>query len=127
MLPMAPVALFNFAYNRGMLATRFPDVLPLFDRVQFWINSIGFPAGIAIGVLLAYRAIYRWPHPAAGRSGQTTPLLNLGRNLAALSISLSGQFALGNARRGRSSDLHALYSYPHALWLDCRHLSLFIC
>ncbi len=88
MLPMVPVALFNFAYNRGMLATRFPDVLPLFDRVQFWINSIGFPAGIAIGVLLAYRAIYRWPHPAAGRRGQPTPLLNLGRNLAALSISL---------------------------------------
>ncbi len=88
MVPMVPVAIFNFSYNRDMLATRFESVLPLFDQVQLWINSIGFPVGIIIGLFLGYRAIYYWPRRGPGRNRKTTPLLHLGRNLAALSITL---------------------------------------
>ena len=88
MVPMVPVAIFNFSYNRDMLATRFQSVLPIFDRVQFWINSIGFPVGIAIGLFLGYRAVYYWPRRGPAQDRKTTPLLHLGRNLAALSITL---------------------------------------
>ena len=84
--PMAPITVFNFFYNRQALASLFPAHTAQFDYVHWWVNLIGFPIGIAIGIFLGARAVYFSPSRESQRA--TDYLLQLGRDLAVLSMSL---------------------------------------
>ena len=86
LIPMAPIAVFNFIYNRNALTNYFPDFVARFDQVQWWINLTGFPLGIFLGVYLGMRAVYISARQSSGR--RTLPLLQLGRDLAVVSMFL---------------------------------------
>jgi serine/threonine protein kinase len=84
LIPMAPIAVFNFTYNRNALTNHFPEFVARFDQVQWWINLTGFPLGILLGIYLGVRAVYFSARQTGSR--HTMPLLQLGRDLAVLSM-----------------------------------------
>ena len=81
--PMAPIAAFNFIYNRQALVNHFPDYVSQFDHVQWWINLIGFLSGIVIGLYLGMRAVYRGGNVDRSASDH---LVYLGRDLAVVTM-----------------------------------------
>ena len=55
LLPNALAGVFNLAYNRIRITQHASDLLPWFNTVQVWINSIAFPLGILVGIWMIRR------------------------------------------------------------------------
>ncbi len=50
LLPNALAGVFNLTYNRNRITEHSTELLPWFNTVQLWVNSIAFPAGVLVGV-----------------------------------------------------------------------------
>jgi serine/threonine protein kinase len=55
LIPNAMTAAFNFAYNMNRIKLDAPQLYQKFWDVQWWINGLAFPVGIAAGVWAALR------------------------------------------------------------------------
>lgn len=57
LIPNVMTAVFNFAYNERRIMHDFPEIHERFWKVQWWINGVAFPMGIAVGVWMALRTM----------------------------------------------------------------------
>ncbi|RIK86221.1 MAG: serine/threonine protein kinase [Planctomycetota bacterium] len=57
LIPNLMTAAFNFMYNERRLMVELPGLYDRFWAVQWWINGLAFPAGIAAGVWRALRTV----------------------------------------------------------------------
>jgi serine/threonine protein kinase len=90
LVPNIMTAAFNFTYNAHRIQANYPlPVWQQFMRVQWWINGIAFPIGIAVGAWGAARTrrLLMSSNPAEALQGSTRVLL-FGRFISLLLLSL---------------------------------------
>jgi hypothetical protein len=89
LLPNVMTAAFNFVYNMQRIQEDDPELYQRFWDVQWWINGIAFPVGIAAGIWMAMRTqrLLRSTFSEEAQQG-ATKVLFFGRFISLLLLAL---------------------------------------
>ncbi|MCC6493754.1 MAG: protein kinase [Pirellulales bacterium] len=89
LVPNLMTAAFNFQYNEKRIKGEWPQLWEVFWKVQWWINGIAFPVGVALGVWMALRVyrLIRSNLPAEALEGSRQVLL-FGRFVSLMLLAL---------------------------------------